>query len=96
MNSTHTPSSLSFLSYTKLLKEILCLDCGGKAHDYSGQTCTYFDEEQRAQICPELEGRALRVNSGPPPPRTDDFSPRGSRGREDYSPTGARGREDHS
>ncbi|XP_007027347.2 PREDICTED: 29 kDa ribonucleoprotein, chloroplastic [Theobroma cacao] len=28
----------------------------------------------------ELEGRALRVNSGPPPPRREEFSPRGSRG----------------
>ncbi|KAK8512368.1 hypothetical protein V6N12_032088 [Hibiscus sabdariffa] len=44
----------------------------------------------------ELEGRALRVNSGPPPPRRDDFSPRGARGREDFSPRGARGREDFS
>ncbi|KAK8553809.1 hypothetical protein V6N12_030792 [Hibiscus sabdariffa] len=44
----------------------------------------------------ELEGRALRVNSGPPPPRRDDFSLRGARGREDFSPRGARGREDFS
>ncbi|CAO2824285.1 unnamed protein product [Amaranthus hypochondriacus] len=28
----------------------------------------------------ELEGRALRVNAGPPPPKRDDFSPRGGRG----------------
>ncbi|MFQ6632011.1 hypothetical protein Gotur_009432 [Gossypium turneri] len=28
----------------------------------------------------ELEGRALRVNSGPPPPRREEFSPRGARG----------------
>ncbi|XVF76391.1 hypothetical protein PTKIN_Ptkin13bG0262800 [Pterospermum kingtungense] len=28
----------------------------------------------------ELEGRALRVNSGPPPPRSGEFSPRGARG----------------
>ncbi|XVE76179.1 hypothetical protein DITRI_Ditri12bG0152100 [Diplodiscus trichospermus] len=28
----------------------------------------------------ELQGRALRVNSGPPPPRREEFSPRGSRG----------------
>ncbi|GMI71237.1 hypothetical protein like AT2G37220 [Hibiscus trionum] len=46
----------------------------------------------------ELEGRTLRVNSGPPPPppRRDDFSPRGARGRENFSPRGARGREDYS
>ncbi|GMI96580.1 chloroplast RNA-binding protein 31B [Hibiscus trionum] len=44
----------------------------------------------------ELEGRALRVNSGPPPPRRDDFSPRGSRGRDDFSPRGGRGRDDFS
>ncbi|KAE8724123.1 putative Cyclic nucleotide-gated ion channel [Hibiscus syriacus] len=44
----------------------------------------------------ELEGRALRVNSGPPPPRREDFSSRGGRGREDYSPRGGRGREDYS
>ncbi|KAE8666240.1 29 kDa ribonucleoprotein B [Hibiscus syriacus] len=44
----------------------------------------------------ELEGRSLRVNSGPPPPRREDFSPRGARGREDFSPRGARGREDFS
>ncbi|XP_039042162.1 RNA-binding protein CP29B, chloroplastic-like isoform X2 [Hibiscus syriacus] len=44
----------------------------------------------------ELEGRSLRVNSGPPPPRRGDFSPRGARGREDFSPRGARGREDYS
>ncbi|KAF8395238.1 hypothetical protein HHK36_019180 [Tetracentron sinense] len=28
----------------------------------------------------ELEGRPLRVNSGPPPPRRDDYSPRAPRG----------------
>ncbi|KAK8561906.1 hypothetical protein V6N13_148945 [Hibiscus sabdariffa] len=28
----------------------------------------------------ELDGRALRVNSGPPPPRREEFSPRGARG----------------
>ncbi|XWS66880.1 hypothetical protein CRYUN_Cryun05aG0238800 [Craigia yunnanensis] len=28
----------------------------------------------------ELEGRAMRVNSGPPPPRREEFSPRGARG----------------
>ncbi|KAH9735148.1 RNA-binding protein CP29B [Citrus sinensis] len=28
----------------------------------------------------ELEGRPLRVNSGPPPPRREEFSPRGPRG----------------
>ncbi|KAL2934722.1 RNA-binding protein CP29B chloroplastic [Bienertia sinuspersici] len=28
----------------------------------------------------ELEGRPLRVNAGPPPPKRDDFSPRGGRG----------------
>ncbi|XWS59670.1 hypothetical protein CRYUN_Cryun08bG0141700 [Craigia yunnanensis] len=28
----------------------------------------------------ELEGRTLRVNSGPPPPRREEFSPRGARG----------------
>ncbi|XP_039042160.1 RNA-binding protein CP29B, chloroplastic-like isoform X1 [Hibiscus syriacus] len=44
----------------------------------------------------ELEGRSLRVNSGPPPPRREDFSPRGARGRGDFSPRGARGREDFS
>ncbi|XP_021730770.1 29 kDa ribonucleoprotein A, chloroplastic-like [Chenopodium quinoa] len=28
----------------------------------------------------ELDGRPLRVNAGPPPPKRDDFSPRGARG----------------
>ncbi|GMI79996.1 hypothetical protein like AT2G37220 [Hibiscus trionum] len=28
----------------------------------------------------ELDGRTLRVNSGPPPPRREEFSPRGARG----------------
>ncbi|XVE96700.1 hypothetical protein REPUB_Repub02eG0245400 [Reevesia pubescens] len=28
----------------------------------------------------ELDGRALRVNAGPPPPRREEFSPRGGRG----------------
>ena len=33
----------------------------------------------------ELEGRAIRVNSGPPPPRREEFSPRGAR---DFAPMG--------
>lgn len=28
----------------------------------------------------ELDGRSLRVNAGPPPPKRDDFSPRGGAG----------------
>ncbi|KAK9755587.1 hypothetical protein RND81_01G036600 [Saponaria officinalis] len=28
----------------------------------------------------ELDGRPLRVNAGPPPPKRDDFAPRGGRG----------------
>ncbi|XWS43583.1 hypothetical protein CRYUN_Cryun16bG0116700 [Craigia yunnanensis] len=44
----------------------------------------------------ELEGRALRVNSGPPPPRREEFSPRGARGRDEFSPRGARGRDEFS
>ncbi|MBA0615793.1 hypothetical protein Godav_015903 [Gossypium davidsonii] len=44
----------------------------------------------------ELEGRALRVNSGPPPPRREEFSPRGARGGPSMGarggpPMGARG-----
>ncbi|XP_022743586.1 29 kDa ribonucleoprotein A, chloroplastic-like [Durio zibethinus] len=41
----------------------------------------------------ELEGRALRVNSGPPPPRRGEFSPRGARDAATMrasSPRGAR------
>ncbi|CAO2839520.1 unnamed protein product [Amaranthus hypochondriacus] len=35
----------------------------------------------------ELDGRSLRVNAGPPPPKRDDFSPRGGRGGPSFQST---------
>ncbi|KAK8477630.1 hypothetical protein V6N13_059900 [Hibiscus sabdariffa] len=81
------------------MAEVIYDKVTGRSRGFAFVTMSTIEEVEAAEQQfngYELEGRALRVNSGPPPPRRDDFSPRGSRGREDFSPRGSRGRGDFS
>ncbi|KAE8731578.1 31 kDa ribonucleoprotein [Hibiscus syriacus] len=81
------------------MAEVIYDKATGRSRGFAFVTMSTIEEVEAAEQQfngYELEGRALRVNSGPPPPRRDDYSSRGGRGWEDYSPRGGRGRDDYT